>query len=136
MTKKSKHKSQQVQRNNNHNEAISDLDQLERKINYSDDFFVLAKEAGYFVIGTIVSAKVRIEKSGNIFQPFGKNIQKDFPVYFPVVIDAEQANNAEIIYGFNEHDMPILYLSKAQMQLDQYALAKILYDYTNKAFVY
>lgn len=146
MTKKSKHKLQKTQKqqqiqkdnqdNKENNEVFSEIDHLAQKINYSDAFFIIAKEAGYFVIGTVVPVKVRIEKSGNIFQPFGKNIVQDFPVYFPLVFDQEAANNADMIYGFNEHEIPILHLSKEQMQLNQYEITKILSDYTNKAFAF
>lgn len=135
MTKKPKHKlqkSQKIEKDNN--SSVSYIDQLPQKIAHSGDFFVIAKEAGYFVVGTIVPLKVRVEKSGNIFQPFGKNIMKNFPVYFPLVFDPLEANNAEIVYGFNEYEIPILYLSKEQLHLNQYEIVEILCDYLGKAF--
>ena len=52
------------------------IDQLIEKINQSSNFFVVAKETGYLIVGTIIPLKIRVEKSGNIFQPFGKNINK------------------------------------------------------------
>ena len=87
-----------------------DLDNLMNTINQSSEFFVIAKEAGYIVVGTVMNLKVRIEKSGNIFQPFGKNIDKYLPIYFPVIINMQKAKASDIIYGFNEFEIPLLHL--------------------------
>ena len=56
------------------------IEELITRINNSSEFFVIAKKAGYLVVGTVMNLKVRIEKSGNIFQPFGKNFEKLMPL--------------------------------------------------------
>jgi hypothetical protein len=110
-------------------EVKSDIDELVQKINSSDDFFVIGKEVGYLVVGTVNSYKIRIEKSGNIFQPFGKNVDKDFPIYFPIVTDAKKASSSEVIIAFRDFEIPILHINKHQMKLDEYEIKCIMQKY-------
>ena len=129
MTKKSKKTNKSDTK-----EVTSDTDKLIEKISLSDDFFVIAKEAGYLVVGTVMNLKLRIEKSGNIFQPFGKNIDKHIPIYFPVITDARSANSSEIISAFKEFEIPILYLNKRQIKVSEYEIADMLYEYFKETF--
>ena len=110
------------------------IEELITRINNSSEFFVIAKEAGYLVIGTVMNLKVRIEKSGNIFQPFGKNIDKHLPIYFPVIINMQKAKSSDIVYGFNEFEIPLLYLNKRQMKMDTLNIEIILQQYINENF--
>ena len=110
------------------------IEELIAKINNSSEFFVIAKEAGYLVVGTVMNLKVRIEKSGNIFQPFGKNVDKNLPIYFPVIINMQKAKASDIVYGFNEFEIPLLYLNKRQMKMDTLNIEVILQQYINENF--
>jgi hypothetical protein len=111
-----------------------DLDNLINTINHSSEFFILAKEAGYLVVGTVMNLKVRIEKSGNIFQPFGKNIDKYLPIYFPVIFDMKKAKSSDIVYGFNEFEIPLLHLNARQIKMDRLNIEAILYKYIDENF--
>lgn len=124
MTKKSKKTNKSDTK-----EVTSDIDELIEKINLSDDFFVIGKETGYLVVGTVNSYKIRIEKSGNIFQPFGKNIDKDFPIYFPIVTDEKSASSSEVILTFKGFEIPILHINKHQMKLGEYEINRIVGKY-------
>lgn len=112
----------------------SDIEELIKKIDSTNHFFVIAKEAGYLVVTTIKKFKIRMEKSGNIFQPFGKNIDKHLPIYFPVITDARSANSSEIISAFKEFEIPILYLNKRQIKVSEYEIADMLYEYFKETF--
>ena len=114
--------------------AQSDIDKLIKKIDSSTDFFVIAKETGYLVIGTVNSYKIRIEKSGNIFQPFGKNIDKHLPIYFPVIFDTKKAKTSDIVYKFNEFDIPLLHINKRQIKLNNDDIETIIFKYFCKNF--
>jgi len=131
MTKKSKKTNKSDTK-----EVKSDIDELIEKVNSSDDFFVIGKETGYIVVGTVNSYKIRIEKSGNIFQPFGKNVDKDFPIYFPIVTDAKSASSSEVILAFKGFEIPILHINKHQMKLDEYAIISIVQKYFVDNFHY
>ena len=111
-----------------------DLDNLINTINHSSEFFILAKEAGYLVVGTVMNLKLRVEKSGNIFQPFGKNIDKYLPTYFPVIFDMKKAKSSDIVYGFNEFEIPLLHLNKRQIKMDTLNIELILQQYINENF--
>ena len=111
-----------------------DLDNLMNTINQSSEFFVIAKEAGYLIVGTVMNLKVRIEKSGNIFQPFGKNIDKYLPIYFPVIFDMKKAKASDIVYGFNEFEIPLLHLNARQIKMDRLNIEVILQQYINENF--
>ena len=111
------------------------IEELITRINNSSEFFVIAKEAGYLVVGTVMNLKVRIEKSGNIFQPFGKNVDKHLPIYFPVIINMQKAKASDIVYGFNEFEIPLLYLNKRQMKMDTLNIEVILQQYINENFM-
>ena len=111
-----------------------DLDNLMNTINQSSEFFVIAKEAGYLIVGTVMNLKVRIEKSGNIFQPFGKNVDKHLPIYFPVIINMQKAKTADMIYGFNEFEIPLLHLNTRQVKMDRLNIEAVFYQYINENF--
>lgn len=110
------------------------LDNLMNSINQSSEFFVIAKETGYLVVGTVMNLKVRIEKSGNIFQPFGKNIDKYLPIYFPVIFDMKKAKASDIVYGFNEFEIPLLHLNTRQVKMDRLNIEAVFYQYINENF--
>lgn len=111
-----------------------DLDNLMNTINQSSEFFVIAKEAGYLIVGTVMNLKVRIEKSGNIFQPFGKNVEKHLPIYFPVIINMQKSKASDIVYGFNEFEIPLLHLNARQIKMDRLNIEVILQQYINENF--
>jgi len=111
-----------------------DLDNLMNTINQSSEFFVIAKEAGYLVVGTVIKLQVHIENSNNLFQPFGKNVAKHLPIYFPVIIDMQQAKSSDIVYGFNEFEISLLHLNKKQIKLDALNIEVILQQYINENF--
>lgn len=112
----------------------ADIEELIKKITQSSKFFVITKETGYLVVGTVIPFKIRVEKSGNIFQPFGKNIDKDLPIYFPVITDAKKAKSSDIVYGFNEFEIPLLHLNKRQIKLEQHDIEYILHQYVKSTF--
>ena len=111
-----------------------DLDNLMNTINQSSEFFVIANETGYLVVGTVIKLKVRVENSNNIFQPFGKNVDKHLPIYFPVIINMQKAKASDIIYGFNEFEIPLLHLNKRQIKMDTLNIEAILQQYINENF--
>ena len=129
MTKKSKKTNKSDTK-----EVIADIDELIQKINSSDNFFVITKEVGYLVVGTVHNYKIRVEKSGNIFQPFGKNVEKYLPIYFPVIFDRQKASASDIVYGFNEFDIPILHINKRQIKLNNNDIETIIFEYFCKNF--
>ena len=55
--------------------AQTDIDKLAKKIESTDDYFVVSAEKDFVIAGCWKTIKMRVEKSGNIFQPFGKNIE-------------------------------------------------------------
>ena len=110
------------------------IEELITKINNSPEFFVIAKETGYLVVGTVIKLKVRVENSNNLFQPFGKNIAKHLPIYFPVIINMQKAKASDIIYGFNEFEIPLLHLNKRQIKMDTLNIEVILQQYINENF--
>lgn len=111
-----------------------DLDNLINNINQSSEFFIIGKEAGYLVVGTVMNLKLRIEESGNIFQPFGKNIDKYLPIYFPVIFDMQKAKASDIVYGFNEFEIPLLHLNARQIKMDRLNIEIILCQYIDDNF--
>ena len=110
------------------------IEELITKINNSPEFFVIANETGYLVVGTVIKLKVRVENSNNLFQPFGKNVAKHLPIYFPVIIDMQQAKSSDIVYGFNEFEISLLHLNKKQIKLDALNIEVILQQYINENF--
>jgi hypothetical protein len=122
------------------------IEELITKINKSPEFFVIAKEAGYLIVGTVMKLQVRVENSNNLFQPFGKNIAKHLPIYFPVIIDMQKANSSDMVYGFNEFEIPLLHLNKSQIgnleglwlegkiKMDTLNIEVILRQYINENF--
>jgi hypothetical protein len=112
----------------------TEIENLIHAINQSSEFFVIAKEAGYLVVGTVIKLQVRIENSNNLFQPFGKNVAKHLPIYFPVIIDMQQAKSSDIAYGFNEFEIPLLHLNARQIKMDRLNIEVILQQYINENF--
>lgn len=110
------------------------IEELITKINNSPEFFVIANETGYLVVGTVIKLKVCVENSNNIFQPFGKNVDKHLPIYFPVIINMQKAKASDIIYGFNEFEIPLLHLNKRQIKMDTLNIEAILQQYINENF--
>lgn len=110
------------------------IEELITKINNSPEFFVTANETGYIVVGTVIKLKVRVENSNNIFQPFGKNVVKHLPIYFPVIINMQKAKASDIVYGFNEFEIPLLHLNKRQIKMDTLNIELILQQYINENF--
>ena len=110
------------------------IEELITKINNSPEFFVIANETGYLVVGTVIKLKVRVENSNNLFQPFGKNVGKHLPIYFPVIINMQQAKASDIVYGFNEFEIPLLHLNKRQIKMDTLNIEVILQQYINENF--
>ena len=124
----------------------TEIDNLINTINQSTEFFVIAKEPGYLVVGTVMKLQVRVENSNNLFQPFGKNVAKNLPIYFPVIIDMQKANSSDMVYGFNEFEIPLLHLNKGQIgnleglwlegqiKMDALNIEVILRQYINENF--
>jgi hypothetical protein len=110
------------------------IEDLITKINKSPEFFVIAKEAGYLIVGTVIKLQVRIENSNNLFQPFGKNVDKHLPIYFPVIINMQKAKASDIVYGFNELEIPLLHLNKRQIKMDTLNIELILQQYISENF--
>ena len=110
------------------------IEELITKINNSPEFFVIANETGYLVVGTVIKLKVRVENSNNLFQPFGKNVDKHLPIYFPVIINMQKAKASDIVYGFNEFEIPLLHLNKRQIKMDTLNIEVILQQYINENF--
>ena len=110
------------------------IEELITKINNSPKFFVIAKETEYLVVGTVIKLKVRVENSNNIFQPFGKNVAKHLPIYFPVIINMQKTKSSDIVYGFNEFEIPLLHLNKKQIKLDALNIEVILQQSINENF--
>ena len=110
------------------------IEELITKINNSTEFCVIAKETGYLVVGTVIKLKVRVENSNNLFQPFGKNVSKHLPIYFPVIINMQKAKASDIVYGFNEFEIPLLHLNKRQIKMDTLNIEVILQQYINENF--
>lgn len=110
------------------------IEELITKINSSPEFFVIAKETGYLVVGTVIKLQVRVENSNNLFQPFGKNVDKYLPIYFPVIINIQKAKASDIVYGFNEFEIPLLHLNKRQIKIDTLNIEVILRQYINENF--
>lgn len=129
MTKKSKKTNKSVIK-----EVKSDIEELTSKINQSEEFIVISQRDGYLVVCVVADLKIRIEKSGNIFQPFGKNIDKYFPICFPVITDVKKAKSDNIIELFNLFSMPLLHLNKEQIKLDTRNIEKILDKYIENNF--
>lgn len=114
--------------------AQTDIDKLIKKIDSSNYYFILAKETGYIVVGTVNSYKIRVEKSGNIFQPFGKNVNKYLPIFFPVIFDIKKAKDSDIVCKFNEFDIPLLHINKRQIKLNNNDINTIIFEYFGKNF--
>ena len=110
------------------------IENLITKINNSSGFFVIAEENGYFVVGTAIKLKVRVENSNNIFRPLGKNVDKHLPIYFPVIFDMKKAKPSDIVYSFHEFKIPLLHLNKRQIKMDTLNIEFILQQYINENF--
>lgn len=110
-------------------------DEIVKKLKESDSYFVIEQKDNVLIVGRITNMKLRIEKSGNIFQPFGKNIDKALPLFFPVILLKGKAKpKHQLISKFKEWDIPVLRLSKQQVTSSIYTLETIFNDYIEDNF--
>lgn len=58
------------------------LDNFTKKLDKLENYFILNEEKDYFVMGTPVTLKIHRTITGNIFQLFSENIDKEFPIFF------------------------------------------------------
>ncbi len=114
--------------------AQTDIDKLIKKIESTDNYFVISAEKNFVIVGCWKTIKMRIEKSGNIFQPFGKNIDKQIPIFFPIVLNQKNIGKNKIIKNFyNQYDYK-LHIHKPILNGDKEIFETILDTYTQKLF--
>lgn len=99
--------------------AQNPLTKLAQKINLSERFFVLLIEKNYLITGVWEDTIIRIEKSGNIFQPFGKNLNKKIPLFFPVgfLSNKKAFNKDKFIEQYHSNFNPKLLLHKSVLNI-------------------
>lgn len=73
---------------------------------------VLFKTNEYLIVSGRREFKIRIENTNNIFQPFGKTIEKSIPIHFPVFIDKISKKQDNYLKSFNISDAKPFILCK------------------------
>ncbi len=74
---------------------------------------VLVKTNEYLIVSGRKEFKIRIENTNNIFQPFGKTIEKSIPIHFPVFIDKISKKQDNYLKSFNISDAKPVILCKS-----------------------
>lgn len=114
--------------------AQTDIDKLAKKIESTDDYFVVSAEKDFVIAGCWKIIKMRVEKSGNIFQPFGKNIEKQIPIFFPVALNKKNISKNKVIKNFYNQCDHKLYIHKPVLNSDKEIFENILDTYIYKLF--
>lgn len=114
--------------------AQTDIDKLAKKIESTDDYFVVSVEKDFVIAGCWETIKMRVEKSGNIFQPFGKNIEKQIPIFFPVALNNKNISKNKIIKNFYNQCDHKLYIHKPVLNSNKEVFENILDTYIYKLF--
>lgn len=114
--------------------AQTDIDKLAKKIESTNDYFVVSAEKDFVIAGCWKIIKMRVEKSGNIFQPFGKNIEKQIPIFFPVALNKKNISKNKIIKNFYDRCEHKLYIHKPVLNSNKEVFENILDTYIYKFF--
>lgn len=114
--------------------AQTDIDKLAKKIESTDDYFVVSAEKDFVIVGCWKIIKMRVEKSGNIFQPFGKNFEKQIPIFFPVALNKKNISKNKIIKNFYNQCDHKLYIYKPVLNSAKEVFENILDTYIYKLF--
>lgn len=84
------------------------LHNFTKKLNKLDNYFILNEEKDYFIIGTHLTIKEHRTITGNIFQLFSENIDKEFPIFFILAFNDTFSKFKE----FRKRSIPILIMPK------------------------
>lgn len=112
--------------------AQTDIDKLIKKIESTEGYFVVSTEKDFVIAGCWKTIKMRVEKSGNIFQPFGKNIEKQIPIFFPVVLNKKNVIRKKIIKNFYNQCDHKLCIHKTLFNSTEETFKTILNTYISK----
>jgi len=114
--------------------AQTDIDKLAKKIESTDNYFVVSVEKDFVIAGCWKIIKMRVEKSGNIFQPFGKNIEKQIPIFFPVALNKKNISKNKVIKNFYNQCDHKLCIHKPVLNSAKEVFENILDTYIYKLF--
>lgn len=114
------------------NKKQKPIDKLVNTINQTGSYHVLSTTNDYLMVGRFLPLTVRIEKSASLFQPFGKNVNMNMPVFFPLVINRTKSDNGSLIGQCTKCSIPPLYLNKLQINWDPKELKAFLNKYIDE----
>ena len=97
---------------------------------------VLVQTNEYLIVSGRREFKIRVENTNNIFQPFGKTIEKSIPIHFPIFIDKISKKQDSYLKSFNISDAkPCILCKSFIIDNDVEALADELENYIESTFI-
>lgn len=110
------------------NKKQKPIDKLADTINQTGSYHILSKTDDYVMVGSFLPLTVRIEKTASLFQPFGKNVNMNIPIFFPVIINRTKAkaDNGILIGKCIKCTIPPLHLNQLQINIFPKELKAVL----------